>query len=343
MYEIDNERIGKHLGELIKKRYPSDRQFGIACLKSKYGEVRQDDIPNIQNRISQIKNGKKSVQIEDLPVFSELLGVSIEDILSGGTVLVPFSTRKTNYSVAFSEDEDDWEEYVNSEDGRFLNADEYNKTIIDYALDAGNYRLLRHLCDQGYIWFAKDNEGSYYPGFSAGTSIKRRFDPRKDDLDYRIFLDQDMRFRMIGLAIKNQDFDMLSKMHARELSELYRKNHILSAGVADPLPTSEALDHMIEEIADSSEATLQYFFEEFSVKSWNTSETYTFIFPFASRLLDKLITEHNPAVIHCLTKAVEHNCSVCTRLHKSIDEFRESYKHAFDGLPGNEKLLDFEI
>lgn len=58
----------------------------------------------MQNRICQIKKGNKSIQIYDLPVFAELLGVSTDDILSAGTVKLPTFTHKTNYSIVFSKE-----------------------------------------------------------------------------------------------------------------------------------------------------------------------------------------------------------------------------------------------
>ena len=83
-----NKEIGTYLGDLIKKNYKSDRQFCVEYLKLRDGQdaPSPDDIQKMQNRISQIKNGNKCVQLEDLPIFSELLGVSFEEILSAGTV-----------------------------------------------------------------------------------------------------------------------------------------------------------------------------------------------------------------------------------------------------------------
>ena len=129
MFKTDNTKIGKYLADLIKNsEYQSDRQFGIAYLKLRDGEVNPDDIPKVQNRICQIKKGNKGIQIEDLPIFSELLGVSIEEILSAGTALAPVINRKSNYSIAFSKDSSEWESYINRDDKLILNPDEYDKT-----------------------------------------------------------------------------------------------------------------------------------------------------------------------------------------------------------------------
>lgn len=125
MFKTDNTRIGKHLSDLIKNsEYKNDRQFGIAYLKLRDGDANPDDIQKMQNRICQIKKGNKGIQIEDLPIFSELLGVSIEDILSAGTALTPVLNRKTNYSIAFSKDPAEWESYIQRDDKLILNSDD---------------------------------------------------------------------------------------------------------------------------------------------------------------------------------------------------------------------------
>lgn len=222
MFKTNNEKIGKHLGNLIKNsEHKNDRQFCIAYLTLRDGEANPDDIQKMQNRICQIKNGKKGVQIEDLPIFSDLLGVSIEDILSAGTVLTLVLNRKTNYSIAFSNDPSEWEAHIKRDDKLILNPDEYDKTAIDYALEAGNYPFLKYLTEKGYIWFVGDDKKEYYLGFGAGTSIKRREIGFLDTLDSRMKNQDDLRFKMIALAIRDNDLEMLNVLHAREIPLLY--------------------------------------------------------------------------------------------------------------------------
>lgn len=126
------------------------------------------------NRLSQILNGKKEIQLYDLPLFCRLLEVSCEDILSAGMSRTPASARLTNYTAAFSKDRREWESYVNREDSPILNADEYGKTFIDHALEAGNYDLLKYLMDKHYIWFVGAEKEDCFAGFGAGTSIEKR-------------------------------------------------------------------------------------------------------------------------------------------------------------------------
>ena len=81
----DNEKIGAYLKRIInKKGYRSDRQFGKRCLEERNMPTDDEELRKMSNRLSQILNGKKGIQLEDLPVFSKLLDVSCEEILSAG-------------------------------------------------------------------------------------------------------------------------------------------------------------------------------------------------------------------------------------------------------------------
>lgn len=329
MFKTDNTKIGKHLADLIKNsEYKNDRQFGIAYLKLRDEEADPDDIQKIQNRICQIKKGNKGVQIEDLPIFSELLGVSIEDILSAGTALAPVTNRKSNYSIAFSKEPAEWESYINRDDKLILNPDEYDKTAIDYALEAGNYPFLKYLMDKGYIWFVGNDKQKYYLGFGAGTSIKRREIGFHDPLEYRMKMQDDLRFKMIALAISDKDFAMLDKLHARELPLLYTINPIRHYTLRDKqLPDSPNIKQMIESIAASENTAISYFFDAFETEVESNALRSTFVFPYAGRVLDALITGKRTAESkRFLQRAIEHNMSVQKNLQELVDKSEASYK-----------------
>ena len=115
MYEIKNEQIGSYLSKLIEQNYSSTRQFCIDCLKftNKDNEPNETEIKNMENRLSQIKKGTKSIQIYDLPIFTEILRVSCEQILSGGKnnhVNNDYESRLTNYRVAKSKNKRIWKD-----------------------------------------------------------------------------------------------------------------------------------------------------------------------------------------------------------------------------------------
>lgn len=336
MFKTDNTKIGKHLADLIKNsKYKNDRQFGIAYLALRDGEANPDDIQKMQNRICQIKKGNKGVQIEDLPIFSELLGVSIEDILSAGTSLAPAINRKSNYSIAFSKDPAEWEAYIKRDDRLILNPDEYDKTAIDYALEVGNYPFLKYLMDKGYIWFVGNDKKEYYFGFGAGTLIKRREIGFHDLLEYRMKAQDDLRFKMIALAIRDKDFEMLNTLHAREIPLLYTINPIRHWTLRDKqLPSSSNVEQMIESIAAGENTAISYFFEEFETEAESNALRSTFVFPYAGQVLDALITgKRNAESKRFLEKAIEHNKKVQKDLQKLVNKSKANCKELYSGTP----------
>ncbi len=323
MFNVDNQRIGKHLSDLIGRNFKSDRQFCIAYLETRFGRGESDtsEVQNMQNRICQIKKGKKGVQIEDLPAFSELLGVSIEDILSAGTALVPVFDRMSNYSIAFSKDPAEWENYIQRGDRLILNPDEYNKTVIDYALEAGNYDFLKYLMDHEYIWFVGSDKSEYSLGFGAGTSIRRREAGLTDLLNYRMKEQDDLRFKMIALALRENDLGMLERLHARELPLLYNAYPLKRWHLENKeLPASPNVDQMIEAIAGSDRNAVHYFFEEFEIEAEKGFKN-TYVFPYAGQVLDALIKQNRPVLCkEFLQKAIDHNNKVRRKLQSLVDK-----------------------
>ncbi len=336
MFKTNNIKIGKHLSDLIKNsEHKNDRQFCIAYLALRDGKANPDDIQKMQNRICQIKNGKKGIQIEDLPIFSELLGVSIDDILSAGTALTPVLNRKTNYSIAFSKDPAEWEAYIQRDDKLILNPDEYNKTAIDYAIEAGNYPFLKYLTDKGYIWFVGDAKWYYDTGFGAGTSIERREVGSFDILDSRMKSQDDLRFKMIALAIRDKDFEMLTTLHAREIPLLYTISPIQHWVLNNTeLPSSPNVEQMIDAIAASENTAISYFFEEFEIEAVRNASRSTFVFPYAGQVLDALI--RNKRIFESklfLEKAIEHNKKFQKKLQKLVDKNKAGCKEFFSEMP----------
>ena len=132
MFELaENRAIGENLSRLINKKYKSVRQFGKEYIKLDGRIADDDETRKMSNRLSQIINGDKSIQIYDLPIFTKLLDVSCEEILSAGKCFSASSNHLTNYLVATSKDKNEWLLYLNMEEQIILNADEYGKTVID--------------------------------------------------------------------------------------------------------------------------------------------------------------------------------------------------------------------
>jgi hypothetical protein len=171
------------------------------------------------NRMSQIIKGTKAIQTYDLPIFTELLGVTCEQILSAGEYCVPKNRRTTNYSIAFSKSKKEWDEYIRREDKLILNPDEYDKTVIDYAIEAGNYKFIKYLMDKEYIWFVSNEHEHmfFYQTFGAGTSIERRKLGFHDMLQYKLNSEDNLRMGIIALAVANNDVKTLEMLKAIDI------------------------------------------------------------------------------------------------------------------------------
>lgn len=343
-----NEEIGKYLSELIIQKYKSYRQFSKKCIEVE-GRDGNDDrlIDNMCNRISQIVNGKKSVQLSDLPTFTGLLEVSCEEILSAGECFGPTSTHLTNYDVAFTEEQEIWETYINREDKIVLNTDEYGKTIIDYALEFKNFELLKYFMKHGYIWFVDDvndwNVSDIWTLFQGGTAIKRReyrmdddirwhFYPTnktlqsgrierlgQDELQYTLAGSDDLRRKMIILAIENNEVELMDQLRARENFSLYILNErpMNRLTMMDKDVDSYYDEEVLVHIAGASEQILDYFSETFEITN-RFGRTDKFIFPYMTYLLDCLIKNNSSYLEKMLNCAIEHNRYAYKRLKRLV-------------------------
>lgn len=318
--EKDNQKVGRYLGELIDQKYKSKREFCRAYIRAAGETLTDETINNMANRLAQIVKGKKAIQTYDLPYFTKLLGISCEQILSAGECAVPIADRVTNYAIACSKDPAEWEAYIHRPDKLILNCDEYCKTVLDYALEFGNYDFIKFLMDKKYIWFDGRNDKDYVFTFGAGTSIERR---RFDYLDYGLegqMKEEDaLRLRLIALAADREDLEMLNELRARENPQLYYSCHYLSRahpdfdGCYDP--------RMVRYIAASGERVLDYFTEPFNIRDSTryrdgSQRVHTFMFPYISQLLDQLIITDSPFAETALKKAIKHNKRTYQKLHK---------------------------
>lgn len=326
MFKIKtNKEIGEYLDYLILQKYSSIRKFCKDYLKLDKRPVNDDEIRKMANRMSQIIKGTKAIQTYDLPIFTELLGVTCEQILSAGEYCVPKNRRTTNYSIAFSKSKKEWDEYIRREDKLILNPDEYDKTVIDYAIEAGNYKFIKHLMDQDYIWFVNNehNRTFFYRTFGAGTSIERRELGFHDMLQYKLDSEDNLRMGIIALAAANNDFKTLEMLKAREIPMFYNIvqytgwRHLDEENVYEPA-------RLVKIIADSSDEIIEYFTTPFEVKDPRPYEgcearSYTFVFPFYSELLTELVKRNHKYTEFALRTAIEHNKKTYEQLKHEIE------------------------
>lgn len=321
MFELkNNEEIGAYLKKLILSKYPSQRQFCIAYIDLAMDfsddpqDQRSEEVRKLTNRLSQILKGEKGIQTYDLPIFSELLGVSCEQMLSAGEVAKPIASRRTNYNIAFSTNERDWIEYINHKDCIASYADEFGKTVVDYAIEFKNYAFIKFLIDRGYITLVSDDNGCVDYNFGARTTLKCRPFEEKTFL-HELYENKILRTQIISLALENNDYDVLHEMRAREFPP---QSEIIITSLKN-ISFGEYYDQkFIETILNSKSDALQYFCEEYYVESKWQKEKFLWIFPFLNELIVEAVKKNSNKANMLLEAAIKHNEETYNALKKAI-------------------------
>ena len=344
-YEEDRVKVGSYLKELILKKYESLSAFyrKYLYLENKGEGYSEDDLQRIKNRFSAVLNGKNELQARYLPIITDILGVSCEEILSAGKCYAPTSTHITNYDVAFSEDPEVWEKYMKREDNLFLNCDEYCKSVIDYALEFKNYKFIKYLLEEGFMWFSDPNKkGNYCYNFGAGTLIKPKYNPEFYNLkstapcnildaftSWEINNNYKLRTQTIALAIECGDYEILASLRAREIPIL---SNIGYYGYCGQGKFSDFINEdMNKAIAFSeNENVLKYFTEEFTV-SFDENEEYSYMFPFLDKVIEIMIAnKRNDNAELLLRSAVKHNKDAFEKLDNAINKIVQMKKEHYD-------------
>ena len=347
IFIIDSEAIGKYISGLIDKKFKSSREFCHRWLKEN-NELTDNDLKNkesIQNRankLSQIKKGKKNIQIDDLPIFSKLLGVSFERILSAGESGPALPKRVSNYYIAQSKSKKEWQEYIDRADKPFLYMDEFGKTIIEYAIEFKNYALIKFLLDKGCIWFDSECESDYGIIFGAGAKTQENSSDNSENnaalsaiykrypmnhLHSRLTENDWFRMNVIPIACDNRDLKMLGDLRAREIPGLYFRANYLSC--SHPEVNSHYDASVVKRIANSDNKILEYFTDSFDIQSSQNccdknGKERTFVYPYISQLLDFLIAEGKPFANRALEKMIEHSKATLDKLNGLINDSLQS-------------------
>lgn len=327
-----NEEIGKYLFKLIDKKsdkFKSGRDFCKQYLFLEKGEQPSDDeIQKQANRLSGIKSGKYGLQIQDLGYYTELLEITCEELLSAGKSKPAFPDRYSNYTFAHSTDRGYWERYINNDDKLFLNADEYGKTILDYAFECENYGLIKFLTENNYITIV-DNESTkdYVMTFMPPDRAMKYMSRNTNKLNDEIINNDKIRTTVVALAIKKNDKYFLTKLRAREIPALYS---VCEYGFSTQFDNFESSynDKLTNAVANADKEILGYFSEPFSIKSEHSEGV--FIYPFLGRLLDKMISENNKNTVYVLERTLDYNSNVLNELSEKIAQSYIMYKKYCD-------------
>ena len=312
-----NAEIGAFLKGEIEIVYKTQREFAKNYVKY-FGENPEDkdEINRVYNKINDIVNGKKGIQLEDFPAFEALLGLNCDLILSAGTYTDGTGLRDTNYKIAFSKDIEEWENFVNRPDKLILNNDEYGKNVIDYLIENNNYEMFKYLLEKKYLIFESKND--------KPKDLKINVEGRKiagKDLLVK-GLDPSYRTKVIMFAIRNEDIELLKSIRAREMKYMY--GFLLGPEDLFPDNTSGCTDEklrreLIETIANSNKDIIDYFTEEFEVKL--TGDRNVFMFPFTGEVLTELVKKKSPYAIDIAGRCMEHNCNIIEYIERGIDYF----------------------
>lgn len=337
-----NEEIGSHLEKLILAKYPSVRKFCIAYLDiDPHGDSKDPtQIRSISNRFSQIIHGKKSIQTYDLPIVSELLGVACEDILSCGETRVPLASRRTNYNIAFSNNEADWATYLAREDHIAAYADEFGKTVLDYAIEFKNYKFIKYLIDKGYIMLvSEDPRYEAFPNFGAESMIAER-PYEHPSLKTEFYENLLLRTQILSLAISNNDVDVLDGFKARIFpiqltADLYH---------SEPDFMQYYDEDFISAIANSRSKIFNYFLEEYKTMAYDDRYEITWIYPFLGELICECIKNKDfDKALKAIEVVIKHNKMVYEQMHKAYlkiakvindSSYYRSYQNALDMVKG---------
>ena len=172
--------------------------------------------------------------------------------------------------------------------------------------------------EQNHIYFVGPDEKDYVRNFGAGVKVQRSaFPPRpRDPLVYQMAEEQSLRLRMLLLAVKRCDLEMLKRLHAREIAAYYQASALgrdtpaevdgrRRNGIDETLWAAE--EELLDAIAEADEKTPAYFAEEFEIKNM-FSEVNRFLYPRLPELAARLLEKGNINGARLLRQsAVEHN------------------------------------
>ncbi len=330
MFRLANARDrGKYLEYLIRKKYKSVRKFGAACLREEGVEVNDENLRRQANRLSQMIHGNKSIQIADLPIFSKLLETSCEELLGATKCGASTDGHLSNYTVAASTDPAVWEKYTTLEQNPILNADEYGKTVIDYAFEFENYEFFKYMVQKGYIYFVNENpDYRGLPWFGAGTSIEKSewLMHNYDQIRSSLVENGQLRRDLILMAIRRKDLTMLEAMHAREIPAMY------CLGVWETKASKFAPYYdqaLINALAEADEEVIAYFSQEITIRELSDSNK-KLIYPFLGELAAELIERGRKSAVPVLKAAVAHNQAAYQALKRGVERRRAQLQEKYD-------------
>ncbi len=148
----------KEIGTYISKKL-KEKEMSQSDLASEIANIMGDGFEKntIKDNISKWIRGERYPGTEYLYYLAQSLKVSIEEILVAGEVCDKYDTRPlTLYTVGKSGSGEQLEKLMASKENNLpigTNYDEYNKTVLDYALEFENINLIHYILEKKYLSF----------------------------------------------------------------------------------------------------------------------------------------------------------------------------------------------
>ncbi len=329
----ENIKIAENLCFFIKKKYNSEAEFCREYIKLRSNldssfRVADNTEKNMYDTLGRMKNGKASIQVEQLPYFTELLGVTCEDILSLDKPAKADRDRITNYNTACSSDEKVWEEYFNHKEDLGAYCDEYGMTVVDYTIKLRNYELIKFIVNRKENSPYKDIMECFqstalehdmifstnkYWNYSGRPVMKKEGNRKRKEIIY--------------MAIKNNDVDMLENMKAK--NECFFEITIDSNGY-NLLKIDYFYDNKVLELISEtrSNKVINYFSQ-----GSESERKHMYIFPYISAVVEKLLSKGKTGMAIIALKNIRtYNESIVRRIKSILDIFMSKVEknYAFD-------------
>ena len=325
----ENKRIAENLCFYIKKKYKSEAEFCREYIKRRSEQeesfvVADNTEKNMYEALRRMKRGEECIQIKQLPYFTELLGVTCEDILSLDKPIEADRERITNYNTACSSDEKIWEEYFNHKECLGAYCDEYGMTVVDYAIKLRNYGLIKFIFGKKDISPFKEIVESFQSTYLEFEMIRgaseywncSRRPLKKDDGNSK-------RKEIIYMAIKNNDVDMLESLDAK--NECFFVHTIDSNGYILPVKENFYDHNILELIAETrSNKVINYFSQGSESKS-----RHMYIFPYISDVVEMLLSKGKMGMaVHALNNIRDYNEILAQRVEFTLNNYLSNYERS---------------
>ena len=343
----EQKEMGTYIENKVLKMYKNKTDFVRAYLKLLDGSDEDSSrVVNMANRLSKICKGEYSIQVYDLPIFSELLDISIENLLTSGRYEEANRSHFCNYMIAKSPNKELWKEYINKYPKQLNHLDEFGKSILDYVIEFDNYDLLNYFLDENLLVFEEIKKHEMPKNFmelSYRPSCVLLERQETGTMDAKLMLsvyhqEDDLRNIYIRLAILHNDVKRLKKMNANKISWFYDifpgiTEYTMNSGLYDSTYYDD--ERILDALTHASDDVINYFLEDVIQESIQKQHPvkYTYKYFGLSKLADLMIAMHHPRTKDVLETCLAHNEMILDGIDciekklLAIDEkiIRESY------------------